>query len=168
MKLRTKHLVFLALCGAFLVYKWGNRAPSEAKMVAHFHKNRADFERLQKLLENRFDEVSIGRDWSRGAVYVPPGAYVQEVEERVLPESYVRECRVLIEKLDVSMAHRRTTTSRFPVFGGGFTDTSWSIGYAYSKTVPKNLVKLAYHTMPGQNKAAYSRIDGRWYLYHRR
>ena len=51
-------------------------------------------------------------------------------------------------------------------FGGGFMDTSWSIGYVWYEKPPKSLVKSAYHQMPMRDNTNLSRIEGNWYIYH--
>jgi hypothetical protein len=58
--------------------------------------------------------------------------------------------------------------AQFDVFGGGFADTTWSIGYAWSKQPPKAIVKSAYNTMPMRERRVHSHIEGNWYIYHRR
>lgn len=53
-------------------------------------------------------------------------------------------------------------------FGGGFTDTTWSIGYIWSATPLSPIVQSAYEQQPNRDEWHISPIEGNCYLYHRR
>ena len=165
-------LGFLALLAAIAVYWFFSRAPSEAQMIAKFRAHKAEFEQIRLMMEE--DNIkAIGRDSVKMRYKViPMGNGISNPEELPPKASPARLelYRSRLKALGLSSARLDPLRNRirFYQFGGGFTDTSWSIGYAWCKETPKPLVKSAYYQMPGQNHTHYSRIEGDWYIYHLR
>ena len=131
-------------------------------MIAHFRAHRAEFEQLHLMLAQDKNVHVIGPDW----------VDAQWGDKSALPlnvsDARLARYRALLKQLGmitvvVDAERQRVRLERF---GGGFTDTSWSIGYSWSRDTPKPLVNSAYHQYPGKDKIHYSRIEGDWYIYN--
>ena len=162
----------LAITALIAVHFVFFRAPSEAQMIAKFHAHKAQFEQIRLMMKE--DNIrSIGPNWVEMKYKeMPMGNGVFNLVELPLKASPTRLglCRSRLNALGLSSARldQFRNRIRFYQFGGGFTDTSWGIGYAWCKDTPKPLVKSAYNQMPGRDKTHFSRIEGDWYIYHSR
>jgi len=166
----SKGKIFLLLIlGAFAIHFLFFRAPSEAQMIAKFHANKAQFEQLRLMLAHDKNVKDIGPDWTNAKYKkMPDGVEMPQLPLNVSDKRFALY-RARMKQLGISMllVDERRDLVRFSVFGGGFTDTSWSIGYVYSKNIPNPLVKSAYYQMPGREGIHFSRIEGNWYIYNR-
>lgn len=167
MKLKrpTKFQTFLLLCFGLFAIRWlFFRVPSETEMIAKFRERKAEFEQIQAMLQQDKFIFVIGPDWVE--------AQWDEKKSRYFPLDISAErlnlYRSRLKKLGFSGVVSRNGQIRLHQFGGGFTDTSWSIGYSWSSKTPTPLVKSAYYEMPGRDKMHFSRLEGHWYIYHRR
>lgn len=170
---RSKGKIFLLLIlSAFAIHYLFFRAPSEAQMIAKFHEHKAQFEQLRLMMEEDNIRV-IGPNWVEMRYKeIPRGNGISDLVELPMNVSSARlalyRSRLKSLELDSARLDQFKNRIRFYQFGGGFTDTSWSIGYAWCKNTPKPLVKSAYNQMPGREGLIFSRIEGDWYIYHRR
>lgn len=139
-------------------------------MIAEFHAHKAKFEQLRLMLVQDKNLKALGVDWANAKYKRMPDG----VEAPALPlnvsQSRLALYRSRMKRLNIGtiVVDERTNRIRFSVFGGGFTDTTWSIGYAWSKNTPQPLVESAYSQMPARDKMHFSRIEGHWYMYHRK
>ena len=171
-KLSKGKIFLLLIIGLIAVHFVFFRAPSEAQMIAKFHAHKAEFEQIRLMMEE--DNVrEIGPNWVEmryKKISAENGSF--NLEELPLKASPARlalyRSRLKALGLDSARLDQFKNRIRLYQFGGGFTDTSWSIGYAWSKNAPKPLVKSAYNQMPGREGMNFSRIEGDWYLYHSR
>lgn len=141
------------------------RAPSESQMLAHFRTHKTEFEQLRSMLQQDKQISIIGSDWMRGRDM----SIVDTPEQMGISVERLAQYRALMNKLGVAPISgfgSRENYFQFNVFGGGFTDTTWSIGYAWSSKTPENIVPSAYNSMPRHR--CHSRIVGDWYIFHRR
>ncbi len=132
-------------------------------MIARFHEHRTEFEQLRAMLQRdsqvRFISATSfdTTDWSGSTSQISP--------------QQLAKYRALMQQLGLSAIVRLTSRGgyfRFEVFGGGFTDTSWGIGYAWGYKPLTPLVQSAYNQMPRRDRQHFSPIEGHWYIYHRR
>ena len=163
-------LVSLSLVAVhFLFY----RAPSESQMKEKLQARKSEFEQLRLMLSTDTNVRIITQGWTDAKYKKMPDG----VESYQLPLNVSAKRLALyrerMKRLGISNLHvdERRNLVRFALFGGGMTDTSWSIGYAYGTETPKALVKKvvvksAYNQMPGQGGIHFSRIEGDWYIYH--
>jgi hypothetical protein len=164
-KVPRKLKIFLLIVVGLIAVKYiFFRAPSEAQMIAHFKTHKTEFEQLRSMLQQDKKIFDIGSDWlsSRDGTG-------DSLTDTGITQQRLNQYRILMDKLNVSPIGRfssRENYFRFSVFGGGFTDTTWSIGYVWSDKTPENIVPSAYNTMP--RNRSHSRIEGKWYIYHRR
>ena len=169
-KLSKGKIFLLLIIGLIAVHFVFFRAPSEAQMIAKFHAHKAEFEQLRLMMEEDKNVHDIGPDWVMAQWSVSPeGVTVAELPLDISSDRLARY-RALLRQLGMKtvVVDAKWHRIRLYQFGGGFTDTSWSIGYAWSKNAPKPLVKSAYNQMPGREGMNFSRIEGDWYLYHSR
>ena len=142
----------------FFAWKWWFRAPSEAQLKARFVEQRADFEQLRKMIEHDAPasgiKMSVSRDgdFTRGASLAP---------------ARIQRYQVLLKNLGATSVHGRCDDFHFSIFGGGFTDTTWGVGYAFSRQKPKRIVPSAYSGFAGRDEWIYSLLKDDWYLYRR-
>ena len=136
-------------------------------MIAHFKAHKAEFEQLRAMLQQDKKIFVIGSDWVRsrdgaGDTLADIGISMQRLDKY----------RALMNKLDVAPIggfSSRENYFQFHVFGGGFTDTTWGIGYVWSKKPPEAIVKSAYWHRPiMRGDRVHSHIEGNWYIFHRR
>lgn len=165
----SKGKIFLLLIlGAFAIHLLFFRAPSEAQMIDKFHAHKAQFEQIRLMLAHDRNIHVIGPDWVTAQWgFTPEGVSVAELPFNV-SNARLAHYRALLKQLGMEtlVVDARRHRVRLYQFGGGFTDTSWSIGYAWSRDTPKPLVKSAYNQYPGKDKIHYSRVEGDWYIYN--
>lgn len=155
-RLSRKQWIFLAFIGLALDLWWLQRAPSEEAMQRTFFEHRREFDELQALA---LSETNSGDNRFAPGERAPTARRTRAVE--------------LMYQLGISTAYfnRREEGpyQGFYVFGGGFTDTSWSIGYAYSRAPLSPIVPRAY-AMPDYARTGKTRhfapLDGGWYIYN--
>lgn len=145
---------------AFLALKWWFAAPSEEQLKARYVEHRAEFEELRALVQadapNDVGRVGISFD------------YAQNDQGTSLSVSRVARYRALMKSVGVESIGGRGNKFRMGVFGGGFTDTSWSIGYAFSRRKPEIVVPSVYRWGARQNHTAFAPLSENWYLYNSR
>ena len=169
----SKGKVFwLLILGAVAVHFLFFRAPSQAQMIAKFGAHRAQFEQIRLMMEEDDIRVIGPNRVEMRYKRIPAGDGIFNLVELPLKASPARialyRSRLKALGLHSALLDQFKNRIRFYQFGGGFTDTSWSIGYAWCKETPKPLVKSAYNQMPGKAGIHFSRIEGDWYIYHRR
>lgn len=157
---RTRFL--LAILDAFAIHFFFFRAPSEAAMLEKFQQRKADFEQLRLMLEQDKNVETIGSDWVRtkwgGRDELPLN----------ISASRIALYRSRLKDLGFARVDSYKGRVQLEQFGGGFTDTTWGIGYVWSARPLTPLVRSAYHSMPMRDHWNFSRIEGNWYIYHRR
>ncbi len=160
-------LVVLALIGVRMLFF---RAPSESQMIAKFHAHKAEFEQLRLMMAQDKNVHDIGPDWVTAQWSNKPDGIGSSELPLNISNARLARYRALLKQLGMTtvVVDQEQKRIRLELFGGGFTDTSWGIGYAWSKTPPNPLVKSAYNQMPGESGICFSRIEGDWYIYHRR
>ena len=147
------------------------RAPSESQMIAKFHAHKAQLEQLRLMMKEDNIRVIGPNGVEMKYKEIPMGNGVSNLVELPLKASPARlslyRSRLKALGLHSARLDQFRNQIRFYQFGGGFTDTSWAIGYAWCKDTPKPLVKSAYYQMPGREGIHFSRIEGDWYIYNR-
>ena len=142
-------------------------------MIAKFHQRKAEFEQIRLMLKQDKNVQTIGGDWVTAKYGDKNGKQPEGVELHELPlnisQNRIALYRSRLRKLGFS---RVDSSYKGPVqleeFGGGFTDTSWGIGYMWSAKPLTPLVKSAYSERPDKDHWHFSHIEGNWYMYHRR
>lgn len=148
-------------------------APSQTQMLAKFHQHKAQFEQIRLMLNQDRNVATIGYDWVTAKYGDHNGNQPEGVELRELPlnisQSRIDLYRARLKAIGFSRVDSSGNGAvQLEEFGGGFTDTSWGIGYVYSLKPLTPLVKSAYSQRPGRDQRHYSRIEGHWYRYQRR
>ncbi len=167
---RSKGKVFVLAIAMLLVTFWFSTRPlSEAQMIAKFHAHKAQFEQL-RLMMKEDNLASVDLEFASAQPKQVPidGGFTNEPMPLEVSESRLALYRSRLKALNFDWIHARQTPNIVTLrqFGGGFMDTSWSIGYVWYQTPPKSLVKSAYHQMPYRDHTNVSRIEGDWYIYH--
>ena len=163
-------IVVLALCGLAVATYFYSRGPSESQMIAKYHRQKAEFEQIRLMLQKDSNVFVISERWVRAQdSFGKDGQWLGELPLNI-SESRLALYRERLKNLGLASVRSNPELGQvtFYQFGGGFTDTSWSIGYLWSQKPPSPLVKSAYHQMPGQNHSHYSRLQDKWYIYHHR
>ncbi len=169
----SKGKIFVLAILALVTIHWlFFRALSEAQMIAKFHAHKAEFEQLRLMVADKNVQV-IAKNWTEAKhKNIPLGVEVKGSTK--LPLNISKDRLLLYRKrmndlgIIKVVGYDQSRQIRFSLFGGGWTDTTWGIGYAWCKDTPKPLVKSAYNQMPGRDKIHFSRIEGDWYLYQYR
>ncbi len=162
--------MFLAIVSVTIAYWFFSRALSEAQMISHFHAHKGEFEQIRLMLARDKNVRVIGPDWTlTQSEFDSQGRWTRDLPLDVSP-ARLALYRQHMNKLGFTNVYVYEQDHRihFPLFGGGFTDTTWNIGYAYSPEAPTPLVKSAYNEYPGKYKTHFTRIEGDWYIYHSR
>ena len=124
MKRSKKRLWRLAvIAAALLLFVRSQRAPSEAEMLADFQQHRAVFQRLVAMA--RADHLD----------YLSGQHGFTDAHNKALPQARFDQYQKLLQQTratHIILYHSRPSVYTFPVFGGGMTDTSWAVGYAWS------------------------------------
>jgi len=145
---------------ASLALKWWFAAPSEEQLKARYVEHRAEFEELRELVQaDAPDDL--------GGLHIS-GNYARTDQGPSLSASRVARYRALMKSVGVESINGGKTRFRMAVFGGGFTDTSWSIGYAFSRRKPEIVVPSVYRWGARQNHTAFAPLSENWYLYNSR
>jgi hypothetical protein len=165
---RLKALGLLIFAG-LMVYFLFFRAPSEARMLNKFHQHKAEFEEIRLMLAQDKCIATIGPDWVQ-AKYAPSKNSINWHEMPLtVSAGRIEPYRSRLRELGLSRVDCSLDGSiHLAQLGGGFTDTTWSIGYYWSAKPPRPLVNSAYAQRPPRDKWDFSRIEGNWYLYQRR
>ena len=157
----------LAVVSCVAVHYLFFRAPSETQMLAKFHQRKAEFEQIRLMLEQDKNVETIGSDW-----VTAKNSFGKDGVGHQLPlnisQSRIALYRSRLGKLGFDRVDSRKGRIYMEEFGGGFTDTSWGIGYICSAKPLTPLVKSAYSKRPTKDHWQFSRIEGNWYMYHRR
>ena len=165
---RKKREFLAGCCLLALYYFFFFRAPTEGEMIAKFHQRKAEFEQIRLMLEQDKNVETIGPSW----VEAKSSVEKDYVDSHKLPlsisESRIALYRSRLKNLGFSRVNAYKGRIQLEEFGGGFTDTSWGIGYIWSAQPPTPLVESAYSSRPQKDYWHYSRLEGNWYLYHRR
>lgn len=151
-------LIWGSLLALFYFFYW--RAPSEGEMIAKFQGRKAEFEQIRLMLGQDKDVETIGWNWVNGKDY---GHLPHNISE-----SRIALYRSRLKSLGFDRVDSYDGQVQLEQFGGGFTDTTWGIGYIWSAKPPSPLVESAYSSRPNRDHWQYSRLQGNWYLYHRR
>lgn len=122
--------------------------------------HRADFEALRAL-------VQADAPNDLGGLHIS-GNYAQTDQGPTPSAPRVARYRALMKSVGVESINGGKTRFRMAVFGGGFTDTSWSIGYAFSRRKPEIIVPSVYRWGARRDHTAYAPLVGNWYLYNSR
>lgn len=139
------------------------RAPSEGEMIAKFHERRAEFEQIRLMLQQDKNVETIGPNWVR-----PRWENDADLPLNI-SASRIALYRSRLKSLGFDRVDSYDGKVQLCQFGGGFTDTTWYIGYVWSANPLTPLVKSAYYSKPGRdNHCYYSRLEGNWYMYYRR
>ena len=166
---RSKFQIFaLIVFALFAIHFLFFRAPSEAQMVAKFHQRKAEFEQIRLMLAQDKNVETIGRDWITAKYSEEKDGVEQRRLTIDISQNRLDLYRSRLKKLGFSRVDSYKGRVQLEEFGGGFTDTTWGIGYVWSAKPLAPLVKSAYSQMPERDKRHFSRIEGNWYLYHRR
>lgn len=164
-KFRVLKILIIIVIGIVVIHYTFFRAPSESQMLANFKGHKAQFEQLRLMLEHDKKVGNISPDG-----FVDKGLWhYNSLLDSGLSQQRLDKYRKLMKICGVSNIGRlgyKEGYYRFIVFGGGFTDTSWSIGYAWSEQKPSHIVKSAYNTI--YSGWCHSPIEGHWYIYHMR
>lgn len=109
--------------------------------------------------------MTISPDWIRSRDWDLP----DHPEQFGISRQRLARSHLLMDNIGVALIGGKSNDYvQFDVFGGDFADTTWSIGYAWTKQTPRSIVKSAYHTMPDREGRVHSPIEGRWCMFHRR
>ncbi|MBV9865633.1 MAG: hypothetical protein JO316_09805 [Abitibacteriaceae bacterium] len=133
-------------------------------MISKFRQQKSQFEQIRLMLQQDKNVVTVGNDWveTRWLGYGELTRNTVSAERLALYRARLRQLgfsrvdRVGIEQVQLEL------------FGGGFADTTWGIGYVWSDAPPQPLVTSAYNSMPMREHRNYSPLEGHWYIYHRR
>ncbi len=167
----------LAILGLVAVHYIFFRAPSEAQMIAKFHQRKAEFEQIRLMLKQDKNVGTIGNNWIEAQlgpdkIQSPKNKKQGIVTLHRLPlnlsASRIALYRSRLRKLGFSRVDAHDGRVQLEQFGGGFTDTTWGIGYMWSAKPLTPLVKSAYWERPNKDDRHFSHIEGNWYMYHRR
>ena len=162
-------IFLLAITGLVAIHFVFFRAPSERQMIAKFHAHKAEFEQLRLMLAHDKNVKDIGPDWTNAKPdFNSKGEATRDLPLNV-PDDRLALYRHRMKNLGIAnlYVYDQKHQIHFSLFGGGFADTTWDIGFAYSQKTPKTLVKSAYNEMPGKEGINFSRIEGDWYIYNR-
>lgn len=167
--------VAIVACGVFFVSR-SQRAPSESEMRANFRRDKTLLTQFVRMARN--DKLR----WTNGErsdclgdidYYDKKSGATCYKARHDLSEERQGKYRAIMRQAGV---HNVVYSSdegicRFSVFGGGFTDTSWSIGYAWAEkpSIPLKIVPSAYYYR-GQMRGTivYSRLEKDWFIYRSR
>jgi hypothetical protein len=138
------------------------RRPSQAKMVARFHAGRSDFERLRAMMaqDKKLRFVTFNSFGGEGDDFGTPA---QKLQHLGVSQPRIDEYRAVMARLGITFIQRRHNLKeylRMNIHSGGFTDTSWSNGYAWSRFTPTNVHPWDHHS-----PLVHTPIEGQWYLY---
>jgi len=164
-KFRILKIIVVIIIGITVIHYVFFRAPSESQMLANFKEHKVQLEQLRAMLQH---DKKVGG--------ISPDSFVDKelwhdnsLKDAGISQQRLDEYRKLMKISGVTHIGRLSDKKgyfRFYVFGGGMTDTSWSIGYAWSEDKPSHIVKSAYNTI--YNGWCHSPIEGHWYIYHMR
>lgn len=169
--------VAAALLVLFVGYRWFFGAPTEAQMLSNFRTHRREFEELRAMLQHdkRIESIYPNSSEVLLSYYKRDGVDYREEWTTDLrkigltPQRFARYQQLLqILNVNSAVCSRSRNSLRLGVFGGGFYDATWDVGYAWLATPPKILVRSAYSQLPMRDHGHCSRIEGDWYLYQRR
>jgi len=162
---RRIKIVLLLIVGLVAAKTIFFRAPSEDQMIAHFRQHKAEFEQLRAMLLEDKQIMMIGSDWLRSRDWDLP----DNSEEIGVSRQRLADYHALMNTLDVAPIGGDDDYVQFNRFGGGFTDATWGIGYAWSRKPPETIVKSAYWHKPiMRGRRVHSHIEGNWYIFQRR
>jgi hypothetical protein len=139
------------------------RTPSEAEMIRKFRQHRAQFEQIRLMLQRDKNIETIGPDWV-DTRYEGNGRWAA----LNVSADRIALYRARLKRLGFSRVDYYQGLVQLEQFGGGFADTTWGIGYMWSKNLPPALVRSAYRSKPMRGHRTYSVLDGNWYIYQRR
>ncbi len=142
--------------------------PSEAEMISNVQKNRAAFQQLVEMAHSD-NLLSAGSLHGLKLKKLRTDEFKRvEISQARLKQYQALLKQVGAKRIDYSLSRG---TCRFYVFGGGFTDTSWSIGYAWARkpTTAMKIVPSAY-SQQGQMRdtTVHSIIEKDWFIFHSR
>ena len=163
-KFRVLKILIIIVIGIAVIHYAFFRAPSESQMLANFKEHKVQFEQLRSMLEHDRKVRIIAFDWFSGTEFPDDSLKSAGISQQRLDK--YRELMKISGVFLISKISDKKGYYRFAVFGGGMTDTSWSIGYAWSQQRPSHIVKSAYNTycIVGCD----SPIEGHWYIHHMR
>ncbi len=153
-----KGKIVLSIIVLLLGLKWWSLPPSEDQLKARFVEHRAEFEVLRSMVQADAPHISLHTLQNS----------IQRDDNSALPPARVQRYQALMQTLHIWRIDGNKERFRMYVFGGGFTDTSWSIGYAFSRKRPQKIVSSAYKRQFVRDTTVYSPLDGNWYLYQLR
>jgi hypothetical protein len=163
-RFRVLKIFIVILIGIAAIHYAFFRAPSESQMLANFKEHKIQLEQLRSMLQQDRKVQAIAFDWFSGT-----GVPDDSLKSAGISQQRLDAYRKLMKIFGVSLIGRlggKKGYFKFAVFGGGMTDTSWSIGYAWSEDTPSHIVKSAYNTV--YSGWCHSPIEGHWYIYHMR
>lgn len=129
-KLKVFGLIILGLVAVHYIFF---HAPSEAQMIAKFHKHKVGFEQIRLMLKQDKNVETIGVDWVRAKYGDKNGEQLEGVDLHELPlnvsANRIALYRSRLRELGSSRVDSYKGRVQLAEFGGGFTDTTWAIGY---------------------------------------
>lgn len=163
---KNKKRIFVFFIAILIVtFYIRSRAPSEARMIANFREHKAQFEQLRLMIQQDKRVRSLSSGWLSDQNM---NSTDDPMSLGISKQRWARY-QSLLKSVGADSISNRNNYIRFYVFGGGFTDTSWSIGYAWSAEPPPIMVESAYwHKPTMRDKIYHSRIENGWYIYNRR
>jgi len=131
-KFRVLKIIIVIIIGIAVIHYAFFRDPSESQMLTNFTEHKVQFEQLRLML---------GHDKKVGGIspdgFVDKGSWhYNSLKDTGISQQRLDEYRKLMKASGVTYIGRLSYKKgylRFYVFGGGMTDTSWSIGYAWSE-----------------------------------
>ncbi len=166
--MRFFKIFLLIVVLAFITHRVFFSAPSEAQMIAHFRAHRAEFEQLRVMLQQDTQVFEIGNDW----VSSRQSSSIDTLANAGISQQRLNAYHALMKQLSVTPIGRLSSGTdyfQFNVFGGGFADTTWSVGYVWSKNPPGNIVASAYQLSGAmRGNRVHSVLEGDWYIFQRR
>ncbi len=149
-------------------------ALSEAGMLANFHQNKMTLVELSQMAREDKMRWTNGVDSDPYEIfdhYDKKSGITSLKDGPAISSKRLAKYKQLMEQCGVQSVgcDENGSSCSFYFFGGGFGDTTWSIGYEWTPTKPTPLVSSAYY-YKGQMRdtAVYSPIEKDWYIYNSR
>jgi hypothetical protein len=173
MKSGLKRFVFLLLVPAafafgIFFFARSQRAPSETEMLANLKTHKRELNQLVQMA--RSDHLFFMNGDTGTANKRIKANNFQEVD---ISKSRLMQYKTLMEKVGVQnfSCSFDNSACHAGVFGGGFADTTWSVGYAWElKPDPSmKIVPSAYYDqIKMRDTTVYSKIESHWFIYRSR
>ncbi len=133
-------------------------------MLANFRQHKAVLQILVSMA--RQDNLTyLGDTFGRRNIVITGKNEWKEVD---ISKNRQVQYRALMEQSGVHTIAYQHHICRFIVFAGGFTDTSWTVGYAWAQkpVIPMTIVPSAYYDQTKmRGTTVYSEIENGWFIY---